>query len=124
MFRLVYVILKKGVLLFNFFENKKILIEYMGRTNDRSLKDAIEQMLQVYKLRRKFDETSLIIAWPEMMGKAVANRTKDIFIRDRKLFIRLESAVIKNELLMMRSNIIEKMNERAGTSIIDEIIFL
>jgi hypothetical protein len=36
----------------------------------------------------------------------------------------MESAVIKNELMMMRSNIIEKMNERAGTSIIDEIIFL
>ncbi|MEJ7780287.1 MAG: DUF721 domain-containing protein [Daejeonella sp.] len=96
----------------------------MSRTNDKSLKDAIEQMLHVYKLRRKFDETSLIIAWPEMMGKAVANRTKDIFIRDRKLFIRLESAVIKNDLMMMRSDIILKMNERAGSSIIDEIIFL
>jgi hypothetical protein len=36
----------------------------------------------------------------------------------------MESAVIKNELMMMRSNIIEKMNEHAGTSIIDEIIFL
>jgi hypothetical protein len=59
-----------------------------------------------------------------MMGKAVANRTKDIFIRNRKLFIRLESAVIKNDLMMMRSDIIEKMNERAGSSIIDEIIFL
>ncbi len=96
----------------------------MGRTNDRSLKDAIEQMLHVYKLRRKFDETSLIVAWPEMMGKAVANRTKDIFIRDRKLFIRLESSVIKNDLMMMRSEMIDKMNERAGSSIIDEIIFL
>ncbi len=96
----------------------------MGRTNDRSLKDAIEQMLHVYKLRRKFDETSLIVAWPDMMGKAVANRTKDIFIRDRKLFIRLESSVIKNDLMMMRSDIIDKMNERAGSSIIDEIIFL
>ncbi len=96
----------------------------MGRTNDRSLKEAIEQMLHVYKLKRKFDETSLIVAWPEMMGKAIANRTKDIFIRDRKLFIRLESAVIKNELMMMRSIIIEKMNERAGSSVIDEIVFL
>lgn len=81
-------------------------------------------MLHVYKLRRKFDETALIVAWPEMMGTAVANRTKDIFIRDRKLFIRLESAVIKNDLMMMRSNIIEKMNEMAGSSVIDEIIFL
>jgi predicted nucleic acid-binding Zn ribbon protein len=96
----------------------------MGRTNDKSLKEAIEQMLNVYKLKRKFDETSLLVAWPEMMGKAIANRTKDIFIRDRKLFIRMESAVIKNELLMMRSNIIDKMNERAGSRIIDEIIFL
>ncbi len=96
----------------------------MGRTNDKSLKEAIEQMLNVYKLKRKFDETSLVVAWPEMMGKAIANRTKDIFIRDRKLFIRMESAVIKNELLMMRTNIIDKMNERAGSKIIDEIIFL
>ena len=96
----------------------------MGRTNDKSLKDAIEQMLNVYKLKRKFDETSLVVAWPEMMGKAIANRTKDIFIRDRKLFIRIESAVIKNELLMMRTNIIDKMNERAGSKIVDEIIFL
>lgn len=96
----------------------------MSRTNDRSLKDAIEQMLQVYKLRRKVDETSLIVAWPEMVGKAVANRTRTIYIRDRKLFVRLESAVIKNDLMMMRSDIIEKMNERAGSSIIDEIIFL
>lgn len=96
----------------------------MGRTNDKPIKDAIEQMLNVYKLKRKFDETSLVVAWPEMMGKAIANRTKDIFIRDRKMFIRIESSVIKNELVMMRSNIIDKMNERAGSSVIDEIIFL
>ncbi|HYK77215.1 MAG TPA: DUF721 domain-containing protein [Daejeonella sp.] len=96
----------------------------MGRTNDKSLKEAIEQMLQVYKLKRKFDETSLVMAWPEMMGRAVASRTKDIFIRDRRLFIRVESAVIKNELVLMRSNIIEKMNERAGSSVIDEIVLL
>jgi predicted nucleic acid-binding Zn ribbon protein len=96
----------------------------MGRTNDKPIKEAVEQMLKVYKLRRKFDETSLVVAWPEMMGKAIANRTKDIFIRDRKMFIRIESAVIKNELVMMRSNIIDKLNERAGSSVIDEIIFL
>jgi predicted nucleic acid-binding Zn ribbon protein len=96
----------------------------MSRTNDKSLKEAIEQMLNVYKLKRKFDETSIVLAWPEMMGRAIANRTKDIFIRDRKLFVRIESAVIKNELVMMRSNIIEKINEKAGSSIIDEIVLL
>jgi hypothetical protein len=65
------------------------------KTNDKSMKEAMEQMLQVYKLRRRFDETSLIAAWPELMGTAIANRTKEIFIKDKKLFLRVESSVIK-----------------------------
>ncbi len=96
----------------------------MKRNNDKSLKEAIEQMLNVYKLRRKFDETSLIVAWPEMMGTSVANRTKQLYIRDKKLFIRLESSVLKNELVMIRSQIIDKMNERAGSKVIEEIVLL
>lgn len=96
----------------------------MRRTNDKSLKEAIEQMLQVYKLKRKFDETALVAAWPEMMGKAVAHRTGQIYIRDRKLFIRVESSVLKNELVMIRSQILDKMNERAGSKVLDEIVFI
>jgi predicted nucleic acid-binding Zn ribbon protein len=96
----------------------------MGRNNDKPLKEAIEQMLNVYKLRRKFDETSLISAWPELMGKAVANRTSQLYIRDRKLFIRVESSVLKNELVMIRSEILKRMNERAGSHVLDEIVFV
>jgi predicted nucleic acid-binding Zn ribbon protein len=94
------------------------------KTNDKSIKEALEQLLQVYKLQRKFDETSLIAAWPELMGPAIANRTKEIYIRDKKLFVRVESSVIKNELVMMRSQIIEKMNEKAGGTVIEEIVLL
>lgn len=96
----------------------------MRKTNDKPIKEAIEQMLQVYKLKRKFDETSLVAAWPEMMGAAVANRTRQLYIREKKLFIRVESSVLKNELVMIRSQILEKMNERAGSQVLEEIIFL
>ncbi len=96
----------------------------MRKTNDKSIKEALEQLLQVYKLRRKFDETSLIAAWPELMGNAIANRTKEIYIRDKKLFLRIESSVIKNELLMMRSQILEKMNDKAGDRVVEEMILL
>lgn len=96
----------------------------MRKTNDKPIKEAIEQMLQVYKLKRKFDETSLVAAWPEMMGPAVANRTRQLYIRDKKLFIRVESSVLKNELVMIRSQILEKMNERAGSQVLEEIVFM
>ena len=96
----------------------------MRKTNDKSLKEAIEQMMQVYKIKRKFDETGIIAAWPELVGKSVANRTKELFIHDKKLFLRIESSVIKNELLLMRSQIIEKINSEAKSALIEEIVFL
>ena len=94
------------------------------RSNDKSLKEAIEQMLQVYKIKRRFDETGVIAAWPELVGKSVANRTKELFIHDKKLFLRIESSVIKNELILMRSQIINKINEDAKAILLEDIVFL
>lgn len=96
----------------------------MGRTNDKPLKEAIEQLLKVYKIKQKFDETSLIAAWPELMGKAVSNRTSQLYIRDRKLFVKVDSSVLKNELVMIRSEIVRRMNERAGSRVLEEIVFV
>ncbi|MDR3696288.1 DUF721 domain-containing protein [Mucilaginibacter sp.] len=96
----------------------------MRKANDKSLKEAIEQMMQVYKIKRKFDETGIIAHWPELVGKPVANRTKELFIHDKKLFLRLESSVVKNELMNMRSQIIQKINEEANSILVEEIIFL
>ena len=96
----------------------------MRKPNDVTLKDAISKMLDVYRIRRKFDETSIVAIWPEIMGTAIANRTKQIYIHDKKLFIRIESSVIKNELVLVRTGIIQKLNDHAGSVVINEIIFL
>lgn len=96
----------------------------MRKPNDVTLKDAISKMLDVYRIRRKFDETSIVAVWPEIMGTAIANRTKQIYIHDKKLFIRIESSVIKNELVLVRAGIIQKLNDHAGSIVINEIIFL
>ena len=87
-----------------------------------TIKEAVERMLEVYKLRRKFDETALVAAWPELMGPAIANRTEKLYISNRKLYITVESAVIKNELLLMRSQIIGRMNEYVGQVVIEDIV--
>jgi predicted nucleic acid-binding Zn ribbon protein len=96
----------------------------MRKPNDITLKEGIGKLLNVYRLKGKFDETAVIAFWPELMGKAVANRTTQIYIFQKKLFIRVESSVVKNELLMVRAGIIQKINERAGTEVITDIVFL
>ena len=96
----------------------------MRKPNDITLKEGIGKLLNVYKLKGKYDETSVLALWPELMGKAISNRTTQIYISQKKLFVRIESSVIKNELLMVRTGIIEKLNERAGSEVITEIVFL
>ncbi|QJD96796.1 DUF721 domain-containing protein [Mucilaginibacter robiniae] len=96
----------------------------MRKANDKTMKEAIEQMLNVYKIKRRFDETAIIAHWPDIVGKPVANRTSEIFISNKKLFLRIESSVVKNEMVMMRSQIMEKINAEAGEQLIEEIIFL
>lgn len=96
----------------------------MSRTNDKTLKEAMEQMLKVYRLKNKYDETFAVSSWEEVVGKAVANRTKEIFIRDKKLYLRIESSVVKNELKMMRQQIMQNLNEKAGAEVVLEMVFL
>jgi len=96
----------------------------MRKPKDTTIKEAIEKMLSVYRLRGKYDETGVVAHWPELMGTAVSNRTTQIYVSQRKLFVRIESSVIKNELLMVRAGIIQKLNERAGSEVITEIVFL
>ncbi|MCJ0741324.1 DUF721 domain-containing protein [Pedobacter montanisoli] len=96
----------------------------MRKPNDITLKEAIEKMLKHYRIKGKFDETGVVALWPEIMGTAVSNRTTQIYVHQHKLFVRIESSVIKNELLMVRSAIIHKINERIGAQVISEIVFL
>lgn len=96
----------------------------MRRSNDQPLKDVLEQLLQTYHLKRKFSEQSIIMAWPEMIGKSVAKHTKEIFIRDAKLFLRVDSSVVKHQLLMMRQQIIDAINTKAETELVKEVVLL
>ena len=96
----------------------------MRKPNDINLKQAIDKLLNHYKLRGKYDETRVVTLWPEVMGTAVANRTKQVYVSNGKLFVRIESSVVKNELLMVKTAIMDKLNERAGSKVITEIVFL
>ncbi len=96
----------------------------MRKANDKTIKEAIEQMLNVYKIRRRWDETAVITNWAEIVGKSVANRTSEIFINNKRMFLRIESSVVRNDLMLMRSQILERINNKAEGVIVEEIIFL
>ena len=94
------------------------------KSDTAPLGDAIQELLKVYKLRGKYDETRLISSWEKLMGKTIASRTTKIYIKDKKLFVTLSSAPLKKELSFSKEKILTIFNEEIGQDIINEIILL
>jgi hypothetical protein len=57
------------------------------------------------------------------MGIAVANRTKNIQIRNKTLILQMDSSVMREELAHGKQIIIDRVNEKAGIEIITDIWF-
>ena len=47
----------------------------MKRNNQQTLGEAISEMLRVFGLQQKLDETKLITSWEKVMGKTIAKHT-------------------------------------------------
>jgi predicted nucleic acid-binding Zn ribbon protein len=93
------------------------------KSNDQPLKEALQEMLDTFRLDRKFRQKKMISSWEKIMGSAVANRTTALSFNDQKLFVQLSSAALREELFMERDRIIALLNEEAGARIVEEIVF-
>lgn len=94
----------------------------MPEKNDHTLREVIEQLLRAYKWDEGLDEARLINAWEQIAGRIIAKHTTKLKIKERTLYVHVDSSVIRNELMMSRSTLIEKINREMGTRIIEKIV--
>jgi len=87
-----------------------------------SLAEAMKDYIREMNLGGKLDEVGIINSWEETVGKAIASRTSKIYIKDHILYVHLNSSVVRNELLMLRQALKEKINEKAGSEVIKDIV--
>ena len=95
----------------------------MRKSNEILLKDAIEAFLKENKLESKLNETRIITAWEGVTGKLISRHTTQLYIKDRVLYIKVDSAALREELSYQRSKLIKKLNKAAGVEAIDDIKF-
>jgi predicted nucleic acid-binding Zn ribbon protein len=94
----------------------------MRRSKTITLAEAMKDYIKEMHLEGKLNEVSVINSWEETVGKAIASRTTKIYIKDQVLYVFLNSSVVRNELLMLRQALREKLNERAGAEVVREIV--
>ena len=95
----------------------------MRRTNnDQSIEMLFETILKQNGVWHKFLEQKIINNWKTIVGTKIAKSTIKIEFGGKKLYINVDSSVLRNELLMLKSNIIDIVNTKAGEKIIDDVV--
>jgi len=94
----------------------------MRRSKTISLAEAVNDYIKEMNLGGKLSEISVINSWEEIVGKAISSRTTKIYIKNHTLYVHLNSSVVRNELLMLREVLKAKLNEKAGSDIIKDIV--
>ena len=93
------------------------------KSGTSSLKEAIDAMLDTYKLRGKFDENKLFNSWETMMGKPISRRTEKLFIKEKVLFVKLNSAPLRHELTISKTKVLEIIHKNFDESLVVDVKF-
>jgi len=87
------------------------------------LRSAIEEFLKTFRLQDKLYETRVLHSWEKIVGTIVAKHTLNLSIRKKILYVKVDSAALRSELMFAREKIISGLNQEAGTSVIEDIVF-
>jgi predicted nucleic acid-binding Zn ribbon protein len=94
----------------------------MRRSNVQNIGELVKDLLKELHIDQKLKEIRIINSWNEILGANIQRSTSKIFIKNRVLFVYLKSPIVRNELMMMKSDIIKKLNEQAGEKVIDDLV--
>lgn len=93
-------------------------------TEEQSLGDVLSRITTHGLIADKFTQVEIIAIYEQIVGKSVAKMTDKLFVRGGKLFIKVSSSALKQELLYARSKILEMVNEKLDKRKIIEVVLL
>lgn len=96
----------------------------MKINSDRPIREVLKELIETYRLEGKLNEVKVIHSWEKVVGEMIARHTKDLYIRNGKLFVKIDSPALKNELSYSSTTIIDNLNAEAGSKVVEEVIFL
>jgi predicted nucleic acid-binding Zn ribbon protein len=94
------------------------------RDNDFTLKEVIESLRKVYNWDTSLDEARLKDSWEKVVGGIIGKHTVNLSIKNKILYVSLDSSVIRSELQMSRSKIVQMLNEEVGKKVIEDIVLV
>ncbi|GAP42717.1 hypothetical protein TBC1_11856 [Lentimicrobium saccharophilum] len=93
-------------------------------TNNQSLRQVIEELIEAYRLSDKLNQARVISLWDNVVGKMIARDTTHLYIKHKTLYVKLNSPALREELRYAKSKLIKSLNKAAGAEVIEDIAFI
>lgn len=95
----------------------------MERHKSIPIKSLLDAWLRSEGLETPLLQYRMMEGWPIVMGAGVARYTGNIHIYGNVLRVQIKNPALRQNLLMMRTEIARKMNEYVKAQIIQEVTF-
>lgn len=93
----------------------------MFRQQVKSLTDILQQLLRQEGLETPLQQKRLIDSWEKVTGTTVALYTGEKFIKNQTLYVKITNPALRQDLSMMRSQLVKRLNEEVGALVITEV---
>ncbi|MCA1751016.1 MAG: DUF721 domain-containing protein [Cryomorphaceae bacterium] len=91
------------------------------KDNEEQLGSVIDRLLKAYGLEDGYYAAAVITHWENMMGPAVARRTKEVKLENGKLTIYMDSASLRQELSYAKEKIAARINKEIMPGLVKEV---
>lgn len=88
------------------------------KENQQSLGDALKAFLKGNSLEEGLDQVRVAEAWAKAMGPGVSGYTREVRLRGSTLHVALNSSVLREELSLGTSRIIDLLNAELGKELV------
>lgn len=101
-----------------------ILLEWRMRSGPfDSIHGVLRKVAHSYGFEVRLWEFRLRMKWPSIVGESIAAHTQPQRLRFRKLYVIVENSVWMHQLTFLKPALLEKIQARAGTDIVTDLIF-
>ena len=93
----------------------------MFRRNVQTLDEVLMKMLRAQGLETPLLQKRLIDAWDTVAGPTVVRYTTQKYIKNQTLYVRIANPALRQDLSMMRSQLLQRLNSHVGSMVIADI---
>lgn len=93
----------------------------MFKKNVMPINELLQKFLRQQGFETPLNQKRLIDSWGKVAGVMVDRYTGEKFIKNQTLYVKINNPALRQDLSMMRSQLVKRLNEEVGSMVIIDV---